>query len=538
MASEVNPKRSRKMVTTGSSSMTERIDDTSSGMELMGSIMRSASMKHFQPTQSDTKTLQRSLWAVRFGLFADAMSTTILYPNYAFLVKPGASQDSFESTGPFDFAGATYFIPMTALFAAAITSCCIGSLSDRFGRRPAMILCVGLSVFWTIGKYLARGNFWGFSTVNLVNGLFAGTLPISTTYASDVSMSRRSGDREMSYMGGIYFVGMRCGGIATIIMSRFGLFTPLLVGAFVNAVAAVALIFCMVEPSELLLFGDESESSDEDEDEDLHGNQEAVSVRKPLFANVYVVSICDAIADNAVFPLAMAPVAFNAYLGDMVANGEDPVMSPSVYKWCSVFIGMMAMLGSFLAGPLHGSLGVAVGCILGNLITSGGPLLCLFISELEPTRTTLAIFVSIMYAMYPFVITNKLGIGLMIDRIAPMEQRGFFQGLHITLYQFSQAIAPFVLGVVSDNIGVATMMRIVCGIGFLGAIMKIPLLFADSLGRTPSVPSTAEKTKKSISQDEKPTSHTVSQSRLDDSTSSEELIIKEVTDLECGVANS
>lgn len=117
--------------------------------DLLDSFMKSASLSYFQPTVFDSWTIQRSMWVVRLGTFADAMSTTILWPNYAFLATPGATEDSFSRTGPFDFAGATYFFAMCALLGAAITSCFIGILSDRFGRRPTILLCVGCSVFWT-----------------------------------------------------------------------------------------------------------------------------------------------------------------------------------------------------------------------------------------------------------------------------------------------------------------------------------------------------------------------------------------------------
>lgn len=93
-----------------------------------------------------------------------------MQPNFPFIAREGAFDDSFESTAPFGFSAATYFLPMTALLASAITSSLIGNLSDKIGRRPCMLICVGMSVLGTIAKWVARKSFWGFCAANFANG--------------------------------------------------------------------------------------------------------------------------------------------------------------------------------------------------------------------------------------------------------------------------------------------------------------------------------------------------------------------------------
>jgi MFS family permease len=84
-------------------------------------------------------------------------------------------QDSFESTSPFDFSAATYFIPMTALLGVGIASVIIGTISDKVGRRPCVLVCLCVSTVLSIVKYLCRRNFWAFCGVNFINGLFSAT---------------------------------------------------------------------------------------------------------------------------------------------------------------------------------------------------------------------------------------------------------------------------------------------------------------------------------------------------------------------------
>ena len=168
--------RSERMGRTVSMGRMERMSHMDSSSR-MASFMMAASLRSLRPLGTDKKTLDRSLWAVRIGLLADAMSTMILWPNYAFMASPGATDSSFESTNPFEFNGATYFLSLAPLFSTAIMSCLMGNISDRFGRRPSMLLCVGVSVFLTVGKYIVRDSFWGFSAASCVNGILAGTLP-------------------------------------------------------------------------------------------------------------------------------------------------------------------------------------------------------------------------------------------------------------------------------------------------------------------------------------------------------------------------
>ena len=47
---------------------------------------------------TDEKVLKSSLAALKFALFADAICTQILQPNFALMIQPGAHEDSFPDT--------------------------------------------------------------------------------------------------------------------------------------------------------------------------------------------------------------------------------------------------------------------------------------------------------------------------------------------------------------------------------------------------------------------------------------------------------
>ena len=139
----------------------------------------------YQQLVTDPKILNRSLWAIRFGIFADACNSTILQPNYPVMVSPGADPDSFPNTNPFDFSTATYAIPMFALLGIAVAGLYSGRLSDKIGRKPVLQLTMYGSMVGSVVKYLLRKSFWGFCMANLANGLVSGSLPVALAYGKN-----------------------------------------------------------------------------------------------------------------------------------------------------------------------------------------------------------------------------------------------------------------------------------------------------------------------------------------------------------------
>lgn len=70
-----------------------------------------------------------------------------------------------------------------------------------------------------------------------------------------------------------------------------------------------------------------------------------------------------------------------------------------------------------------------------------------------PSTGTFGIFVALLYACYPFTVISQLSTGPMLEATSPPDKRGFSQGCNITVMNFGAALSPFVLGVISDNLG-------------------------------------------------------------------------------------
>lgn len=67
--------------------------------------------------------------------------------------------------------------------------------------------------------------------------------------------------------------------------------------------------------------------------------------------------------------------------------------------------------------------------------------------------------------------------------LAPPDQRGFAQGINMTVMNFAFAVSPWLLGLMSDNVGTNPTLWFCVGLSVLAALVNTPLMFASSLKR-------------------------------------------------------
>jgi hypothetical protein len=144
-----------------------------------------------------------SLWSVNFMILASAVNTKMLNPNFAIMCAPGAHADSFPSTEPFGFNSATYFLPLCTLIGVAIASVLIGTLSDKYGRKPLLVMLGWVSAVGSVVKYFTRQTFWGFCASNFAFGFFLGNLPVGMGYIGDVENNQK---RKNDLLGNVRII--------------------------------------------------------------------------------------------------------------------------------------------------------------------------------------------------------------------------------------------------------------------------------------------------------------------------------------------
>lgn len=265
-------------------------------------------------------------------------------------------QDSFPSTAPFEFSSAQYFLPMTAMVGTGIAATFVGSLSDRIGRRPVMLVCVAFGVLGSIAKYLARGSFWGFCAANFVTGLFGATLAVSMAYASDVAHTRAEKDSVIGSLVALSMLGATGGGIVAILMGDLNLFAPLLFGAGLNAAATVFGYFFLIEPKKMLhlnlskggLMDDEEEEDDSPE-----------TLNHKLTSNIIIGSLLDNAGSTGLIPFCLSPLAFEAFYVNFLQRGEVPLMTENAFRWINTMLAVMIIPAAASSSALYAKIGAA-----------------------------------------------------------------------------------------------------------------------------------------------------------------------------------
>ncbi len=283
--------------------------------------------------------MNRSVLALKFAAFTHTLSTTVLNPNYPFMVIPDNHPDSFPNTDPFGFIGATYFLPLSGLLAVSLVSAFAGSLSDKYGRRPVLLVSIAGSCIFTIAKYFARHTFWGFCTVSFVNELFGGVLPVAMAYVSDVHPSRKEKSKAIGQLIGQNMIAITGGGIAAILMKGTGLFTPLLLAAGLNGAAFLFLYAFLVEPHQ------DGNQLQYTEDVDTDEVKRPETIDKKLLWNVVFGALCDNVGSAGLVPLALSPLLFETFYLDFVDAGEEPIMAESAYGWIFMLLALMVVPG-------------------------------------------------------------------------------------------------------------------------------------------------------------------------------------------------
>ena len=153
----------------------------------------------------------------------------------------------------------------------------------------------------------------------------------------------------------------------------------------------------------------------------------------------------------------------------------------------------MSLVGTVAARPIFRRLGVTVPTIIGNVLGAVGPILCLVVANMEPTESTLVVYLVLVFLIYPIAIFNISANGLILDRVTPYMDRGMVQGINVAGCNFCWAFSGFLLGIYADATGVSTMIITVSGIALMGGILKIPLLFREEFKHNKVSSETSEK---------------------------------------------
>jgi len=189
------------------------------------------------PSQnSDTfSQIPRRALAFIFGVAVlDLLGLTLLLPVIPFLVR------QYE-------AGAIYVTLMTVIYAAAqfLAAPLLGRLSDRYGRKPVLLICLFGSA---MGYFLfgIGGALWVLLLSRLIDGVTGGNMSIVSAYIADVTPPEERA-KNFGLIGMAFGIGFVFGPAIGGALSQISLAAPAFAAGVLSLLAVLAGLVILPE---------------------------------------------------------------------------------------------------------------------------------------------------------------------------------------------------------------------------------------------------------------------------------------------------
>ncbi len=179
--------------------------------------------------------MNKKLFSVILVVFIDLLGFSLILPLLPYFAKTFQA-DSF-TTG---LLVASYAV------AQLIGAPLLGRLSDRFGRRPILLV----SVFGTFLGFLLLGfanALWMLFVSRIIDGLTGGNLSIAQAYITDVT-DAKSRSQGLGMIGAAFGFGFIIGPVAGGLLSQWGYAVPAFAAA-VLSLANLVLIYAWLPES-------------------------------------------------------------------------------------------------------------------------------------------------------------------------------------------------------------------------------------------------------------------------------------------------
>jgi MFS transporter, DHA1 family, tetracycline resistance protein len=182
------------------------------------------------------KFFTRPLMLIFVTVFIDLIGFGIVIPALPYYVKG----EAFRAT-PFEIGllFASYSL-MQFIFSPLL-----GSLSDKYGRRPILFF----SMLGSVVGYLFIGfafALWMVFAGRIISGITGGNISTAQAYIADVT-TRENRAKGMGLFGAIFGLGFIFGPAIGGILSRYGIHVPFLFAAVLSLVNAIMIYFILPE---------------------------------------------------------------------------------------------------------------------------------------------------------------------------------------------------------------------------------------------------------------------------------------------------
>ncbi len=176
-----------------------------------------------------------------FGLmsvFLCGMGFSIISPVVPFLVEPYVSNASEQA----------FFVTLlTSVYAICVFFVApgLGALSDRYGRRPILLICLlGSSIGYLI--FGIGGSIWVLFLGRIIDGVTGGSISTIFAYFADIT-PKEERTKYFGWISAIAGIGAAIGPTLGGVLAKFGYAVPMYFGAIITLLNFIYGILYMPE---------------------------------------------------------------------------------------------------------------------------------------------------------------------------------------------------------------------------------------------------------------------------------------------------
>ncbi len=184
-----------------------------------------------QKLQNTEQTVDKK--ALIFGLmsvFLCGLGFSIIAPVVPYLVHPYAHNDANQ---------AIIVTVLTSVYAACVFLAApgLGALSDRYGRRPILLIClIGSSVGYIV--FGIGGALWVLFVGRIVEGVTGGSISTIFAYFADI-IPNELRTKYFGWVSAVTGVGIAVGPALGGLLAKFGYSVPMYAAAFITLLNVV-----------------------------------------------------------------------------------------------------------------------------------------------------------------------------------------------------------------------------------------------------------------------------------------------------------
>lgn len=181
--------------------------------------------------------MNRALFTIVFLVSLDAIGIGLIFPILPSLLK--------ELTGSGEISTIYGVILAAYAFMQFLCSPILGMLSDRFGRRPIMILSLaGAAIDYTIMAFAP--TLWVLVVGRIIAGITGANMSVASAYMADITDEKDRAQR-FGWMSAAFGIGFIVGPLLGGVLSMWFLRAPFLVAACLNALNLILVLTVLKE---------------------------------------------------------------------------------------------------------------------------------------------------------------------------------------------------------------------------------------------------------------------------------------------------